>query len=140
MRTKEGHQRGGLERFAQITTRSDGTSAFGKHVVVGGDENDRRRNALGRQSLLKIESAQTAEVDIEHNALRVAGNIAPQKLFRGSERLDADSIDSKGTRERNTEGRIIVDDADPRMLEFRAYWTCPVRSCQANPNGGDEPL
>src|SRR5690242_886189 len=70
VRTKEGHQRGGLERFAQITTRSDGTSAFGKHVVVGGDENDRRRNALGRQSLLKIESAQTAEVDIEHNALR----------------------------------------------------------------------
>jgi hypothetical protein len=69
---------------------------------------------LRRQPILKIESAQAAEVDVEDDAIRLAGDIASQVLFRRSKRLDPDAIDAERAGERRPQGVIVVDDADPR--------------------------
>jgi hypothetical protein len=62
---------------------------------------------------LKIETAYSAEVDVEDDASRLAGHTAMQKLLGGSERLDRNAVETKGARERGTQGGIVIDDADP---------------------------
>ena len=120
----EGNQEPCLERLAQIAGCFAQPGAFGEHVVVRGDENDRRRNAFGRQAVLQVEAAQSAEVDVEDDARGLARHIAMEEILGGSEGLDANPVEPKGARQRDTEGGIVVDDANPRMRQFSsARWT-----------------
>ena len=88
---------------------------------------------LRRQPILKIESAQAAEVDVEDDAIRLAGDFASQKFFSGSERLDADAVHTKRTGERRAQGVIVVDDANPRRPGSS-------RICQTSIVGGGHPI
>jgi hypothetical protein len=119
-----------LERFAQVAARSVRPSAFGEHVVVCRDENDRGCRSLGREQVLKIEAGQAAEVNVQHDAIGLARHVAMQKFLGGPEGLDANPVYAKRARKRSTKRSIVVNDADPRVLEaFRecragVLWPC----------------
>jgi hypothetical protein len=139
MLPKQRNQRLCLERLSQIAECSAGPRALGEHVVVRRDEDDRRCGALGLEQISKIESAQPAEVDVEDDALGIAGYIALEKLLGRSKGLDANPIDAKGARERCAKRRIVVDDADPRALRIVCESWAGILSCHANPDSAHEP-
>src|SRR3954470_1847115 len=89
-----------VERLSQIAVRSRRQHTLGKHVVCG-NEDDRRCVASGYEKILKIESTQAAEVDIEDDALRQTDDGAADELLRGAEGFHANSVTAKGSRERS---------------------------------------
>jgi hypothetical protein len=133
MLAKERNQRLRLERLSQIAERSARPGALGEHIFVRGDKNDRRRVPSSLEQILKIESAQSPEVDVEDDAFGVPRHPALEKLLGGSEGLDANPIHAKGARERRAEGRIVVDDADPRALKVRCQVSAGVLRCLTTP-------
>ena len=139
MLPKQGKERLRLEWFSEVAKRSAGARTFGEHVVVRGDEDDRRRDAFCLEHISKIEPGQSPEVDVEDDAFRIARNVAMEVFLRGAEGLDADPIDPKRARKRHTQGVIVVDDADPRVLAVLSCWAGVLESCHANPDGGHKP-
>jgi len=99
---KESEQRVRLERLSEIAEHAGRRSARGEHVVVGRNEDDPRRRASSLERILQIEAAQSAEVDVEHDAPWLTGDIPPEILFGGFEGLDVNAIDAKSARERST--------------------------------------
>jgi len=81
MLPKESNEDVRFERFTEIPARRVGTGALSEHIVVRGDEDDGGRIALGGEKILKIEAAQPAEMDVEHDAIGLARDVAFQKLL-----------------------------------------------------------
>lgn len=116
MRPEECNQSAHVERLMKISACLMRSPDFRKQVIVSSNENDRWRDALGRQAILQLETAQTTEMNVEDDALGLAGHVPCEKLLCGTEGLDANAVQAKGKRKGGAKRGIIVDDADPRLL------------------------
>ncbi len=129
MRANQRNQGARLEGLAQIGGRPAGASALGEDVIVCGDEDDRRRGALRREEIAKIEAAQASEVNVEDKAHRIAGHGAAEEILRGRERFRTNAVAPHCTRERSPERCIVIDDADPGLLLTYRHWGAGVLGC-----------
>lgn len=127
MRPNEREQGPRLERLAQIAARGAGSVAFGRHLVVRRHEDDRRRVAPGREQILKFESAQSAEVDIEDDTGGLSAGVV-QEFLGGRERFHGDTVAPKRASECRAERRVVIDDTDPGLARCR-------RACRARFSG-----
>lgn len=102
-----------IEGLAQVAVGAGGARRLGEQIVMSRDEDDRRHVASGLEQILKLESAQTAEVNVQNEALRRSGNDPVQELLGGRERFDADATGPQGTHEGRPKRGVVIDDADP---------------------------
>ena len=116
MRPQERHEGVRVERLAQKSGPTGRSRAFREQVVVRGDEDDGDHGALAREQISKIEAAQPAEVNIEHDAVGLPAHGAVQELLRGAEGLHANAVSSKRPRECGAKRGVVIDDADPGLV------------------------
>lgn len=65
---------------------------------------------------MQVEPGHAAEVDIQHEARRLAVDGRAEILVRAGVRLDGDARRSQDARECRTHGRVVVDNGDPSIL------------------------
>jgi hypothetical protein len=102
-----------LEWLSQVAKCSARPRSLGEHVVMGGDEDDRRRRSFRLEAILKIEAAHATEVDVEDDAFGVSGDIALEEFLGRSKALHAKAVDPKGAHERGAKRGVVIDDTDP---------------------------
>src|SRR3712207_1200699 len=103
-----------VERLAQQAAQpSTRREAGGRYVLVRSDEDGRRGPARGAGPVVQLKAAELTQVEVEHHALRLAGHGPPKVFLGGREGLDVDAVAPEHPGERDTDRRVVVDDADP---------------------------
>src|SRR5215207_86880 len=110
-----------IEGLSQIAARASGRTEPGRRdVVVRGDEDDRRWRGYRPETILHLEPAQSAEMDVEHDAMgRRAAAEAFEELFARRERLHADALKAEDSCERAANRWVVIDDTDPAVRRDR---------------------
>jgi hypothetical protein len=65
---------------------------------------------------MQVEPGHAAEVDIQHEARRLAVDRCAEVLVCTRVRLDGNACRSQDARERRTYGGVVVDNGDPSIL------------------------
>lgn len=82
------------------------------------NKNDRKVDALTNQVLLKVETVQAGQADIENQANGGLWAAASQKLPRGGERFHAQLNGPNQAVERFPDRRVVVNDENGRRREL----------------------
>jgi len=115
MRADESDERVTVEWFSEVTTWAGAARELRQAELLRGDEDDRGEVPFRGESRLKIEPAQPAKVDVEHDAPWFGGHSSAQKLLCRAERNRSNPVSPEQSGERLSNRGVVVDDSNPTL-------------------------